>query len=108
VQESLQIESRAGVRRYLLPVTAESSRLPLQLAVAYEYVTGERRLAPEAADRRGWRGRCRQQLDAPLAEGRPAAIPRFAIALQQWSTSSRRAPARSAPDHARPEAVSAD
>jgi signal transduction histidine kinase len=86
LQESLrQIEGRAGISGDdLLPIIAGIEQLLLQLAVAYEYVTGERRLAPEVslpapADA----GAADAAADAgPLATDAPA-IPRIAVALQQ-------------------------
>jgi signal transduction histidine kinase len=78
LRESLQqLETRAGLSGDdLLPTLAGFEQLLLQLAVAYEYVTGERRLAPgipEAA------------ADAAAAAGTApsAAAPAIAVALQR-------------------------
>lgn len=86
LQEALrQIETRAGASGDdLLPVIAGIEQLLLQLAVAYEYVTGERRLAPEVAEMvADGAGAGASEPGAPFAQARDAALPRFAIALQQ-------------------------
>ena len=88
LQESLrQIEGRASISGDdLLPIIAGIEQLLLQLAVAYEYVTGERRLPPEVPEGSADDAAARAAGSGaePLAaDARPAATPRIAVALQQ-------------------------
>jgi hypothetical protein len=85
VRESLrQIEARDEVSGDdLLPVIAGIEKLLLQLAVAYEYVTGERHLAPDAPQATPANAAMALADDAMPAAARAERTPQIEIALQQ-------------------------
>lgn len=83
LRESLQqLEARAGLSGDdLLPTLAGFEQLLLQLAVAYEYVTGERRLPPEIPEAAAQAAAADSGAAAGTAPD--AAEPAIAVALQR-------------------------
>ncbi|MCC7462339.1 MAG: hypothetical protein IT480_07745 [Gammaproteobacteria bacterium] len=88
-----ELESRARLSGDdLLPVIASVEQLLLQLAVAYDYVTSERRLVPQVPERAppatgtATHGIAQQVEPAATAPIPPPAAPRVADALQQLVT----------------------